>query len=177
MVWYRGKRAKTLKMCHSEKLPFTAPPISKGPENWPPELVIFASTILKLHNPLYGSHFCVTLHSLHTWYPPFYAGHVYTHSHYRRSLQCCWNRDRRGGGAVAPFPEFGRSVNPISTRGADYAHHSTTCPPDFWPLLHPCKWLQKLYLMHSTSLLWLLKEFQGQNLQNSYLWLRLRHSA
>ena len=23
--------------------------------------------------------------------------------------------------------------------GADYAHHSTTCPPpDFWPLLHPC---------------------------------------
>ena len=24
---------------------------------------------------------------------------------------------------------------------------------------------------------WLLKEFQGQNLQNSYLWLRLRHSA
>ena len=39
-------------MCHSEKLPFTTPPMSKGPENWPPELVIFASTILKLHNPL-----------------------------------------------------------------------------------------------------------------------------
>ena len=52
------------------------------------------------------SDFCVTLHSLHTWYPPFYAGHVYTHSHYRRSLQCCWNRDRRGGGAVAPFQDL-----------------------------------------------------------------------
>ena len=113
---------------------YTAPPISKGPENWPPELVIFASTILKLHNPLDGSHFCVTLHSLHTWYTPFYAGHVYTHSHYRRSLQCCWNRDRRGGGAVAPFPEFGRSVNPISTRDADYDHHIATRPQIFRPL-------------------------------------------
>ena len=27
--------------------------------------------------------------------------------------------------AMAPL-DFGRSVNPISTRGADYAHHSTT---------------------------------------------------
>ena len=37
------------------------------------------------------------------------------------------------GGAAAP-PDFGRSVNPISTRGADYAHHSTTCPPGFLTL-------------------------------------------
>ena len=37
----------------------------------------------------------------------------------------------RGGaeGAVAP-PEFGRSVNPIQTRGADYAPHTTASPPD-----------------------------------------------
>ena len=34
------------------------------------------------------------------------------------------------GGALAP-PVFGQSVNPISTRGADYAHHSTTSPPGF----------------------------------------------
>ena len=26
---------------------------------------------------------------------------------------------------------FGRSVNPISTRGADYAQHITVAPPDF----------------------------------------------
>ena len=26
---------------------------------------------------------------------------------------------------------FGQTVNPISTRGADYAHHSTTSPPGF----------------------------------------------
>ena len=32
------------------------------------------------------------------------------------------------GGARAP-PVFGRTVNPISTRGADYAHHITTGRP------------------------------------------------
>ena len=32
------------------------------------------------------------------------------------------------GGAMAP-PDFGISVNPISTRGADYTHHITTVPP------------------------------------------------
>ena len=34
--------------------------------------------------------------------------------------------------AVMPLaggPEFGVSVNPISTRGADYAHHITASPP------------------------------------------------
>ena len=30
-----------------------------------------------------------------------------------------------------PPPMFGRIVNPISTRGADYAHHSTTSPLNF----------------------------------------------
>ena len=30
-----------------------------------------------------------------------------------------------GGGAFA-HPVFGRTVNPISTKGTDYAHHSTT---------------------------------------------------
>ena len=29
-------------------------------------------------------------------------------------------------------------ANPISTRGADYAHHSTTSPPDFQTLRRPC---------------------------------------
>ena len=29
-------------------------------------------------------------------------------------------------------PVFGRSVNPIPTRGADYAHHITTIPPRFF---------------------------------------------
>ena len=35
-----------------------------------------------------------------------------------------WGRAVTGGGAGSP-PLFGRTVNPISTRGADYAHHST----------------------------------------------------
>ena len=32
------------------------------------------------------------------------------------------------GEALAP-PVFGKTVNPISTRGADYTHHITTSPP------------------------------------------------
>jgi hypothetical protein len=34
------------------------------------------------------------------------------------------------GGALAP-PDFYRSVNPISTKGADYAHQKILAPPDF----------------------------------------------
>ena len=41
---------------------------------------------------------------------------------------------RQGGGVQPPQLIFDRSVNPISNRGADYAHHSTTSPPQiFWP--------------------------------------------
>ena len=48
--------------------------------------------------------------------------------------------------AMAP-PDFGRSVNPISTRGrgeADYSHHIVTCltrpHPDFQTFPRPCDW-------------------------------------
>ena len=34
------------------------------------------------------------------------------------------------GWALA-HPEFGSSVNPITTGGADYTHHSTASPPRF----------------------------------------------
>ena len=35
-------------------------------------------------------------------------------------------------GCALAHPEFGSSVNPITTRGgADYAHHITSCPPGF----------------------------------------------
>ena len=40
------------------------------------------------------------------------------------------------GGAMAP-PYFGRSVNPISTKGADYARQIILAPLDFWTLLRP----------------------------------------
>ena len=36
----------------------------------------------------------------------------------------------KAGWALA-HPEFGSSVNPITTRGADYAHHITASPPGF----------------------------------------------
>ena len=35
-----------------------------------------------------------------------------------------------GQGALA-LPEFGSSVNPIPTRGADYAHEISACTPGF----------------------------------------------
>ena len=42
------------------------------------------------------------------------------------------------GGAMAP-QNFGRSVNPISTRRrSHYAPHIITCPPDFQTFLWPC---------------------------------------
>ena len=34
------------------------------------------------------------------------------------------------GGTMAP-PYFSRSVNPISTKESDYAHHNTNCYPGF----------------------------------------------
>ena len=34
-------------------------------------------------------------------------------------------------GWALPHPEFGVSVNPIPTRGADYAHCITACPTGF----------------------------------------------
>ena len=34
-------------------------------------------------------------------------------------------------GWTLAHPEFGSSVNPITTRGADYAHHITASPPGF----------------------------------------------
>ena len=37
-------------------------------------------------------------------------------------------RRREEAGGLTPT-EFGRSVNPIQTRAADYAHHTTVSPP------------------------------------------------
>ena len=42
---------------------------------------------------------------------------------------------RNTGRGMAPLPPvFGRSVNPIIIREADYAQPITTCPPDFWTM-------------------------------------------
>ena len=38
---------------------------------------------------------------------------------------------REWAGRALAQPEFGSSVNPITTRGADYALHITACPPGF----------------------------------------------
>ena len=47
------------------------------------------------------------------------------------------------------YPEFGRSVNPITTRGADYAHQITASPPGFEnpaaPLIYQVLYTLTLY--------------------------------
>ena len=43
-------------------------------------------------------------------------------------------------GALAP-PMFGQTVNPISTRGADYARQSTTSPPKVSDLATALWWV------------------------------------
>ena len=56
-----------------------------------------------------------------------------------------------GAGGAIVSPVFGQTVNPISTRGADYAHHSTTSPPGFSDIAtalserpKPLLWCQKV---------------------------------
>ena len=51
---------------------------------------------------------------------------------------------KRGAGGAGPPPVLGRTVKPISTRGADYAHHSTTSPPNFQTLRRPCTCMENL---------------------------------
>ena len=41
---------------------------------------------------------------------------------------------------VPGVPNFGRSFNPISTKGADYAHQIILTPPDFQTFRRPCCW-------------------------------------
>ena len=60
------------------------------------------------------------------------------------------------GEALAP-PVFGQTVNPISTRGADYAHHSNPSPPRFsdgcdGPNLYESIWSVMFSLISSTKM-------------------------
>ena len=43
-----------------------------------------------------------------------------------------------GQGGALPPPDFGRSVNPISTRGDRLCPPITMAPPDFQTFLRPC---------------------------------------
>ena len=48
------------------------------------------------------------------------------------------------GWALA-HPEFWSLVNPITTRGADYAYHITASPPGFENLAAALNWLSWLF--------------------------------
>ena len=45
--------------------------------------------------------------------------------------------------------EYGRSVNPILTRGADYAHHITACPPGFENLTASLEYYAEIMTAHT----------------------------
>ena len=70
------------------------------------------------------------------------------------------------GWALA-HPEFGSSVNPITTRGADYAHYITASPPGFEipaaslisTFLNIFKDVLKHFLRHSETFFWCSKLF------------------
>ena len=60
------------------------------------------------------------------------------------------------GGTMARPPDFGRSVNPISTKGADYAHQLILAPPDFQTFRQPCNSCKEqahLHLFMSTEII------------------------
>ena len=59
---------------------------------------------------------------------------------------------QRGGGlgGFSP-PVFGKTVNPISTRGTSYAHHNTMSPHGFSDLATDLDGNKIKQLLHSTS--------------------------
>ena len=56
-----------------------------------------------------------------------------TKSNFAQQMMQILSRPVGAGGAAGAPPDFNRSVNPISWRWADYAHHITTAfpPSDF----------------------------------------------
>ena len=50
------------------------------------------------------------------------------------------------GGVMAP-PDFGRSVNLISTKGADYAHQIMLAPTDFKTFRRPWSTMSRCILL------------------------------
>ena len=54
-----------------------------------------------------------------------------TNALYWTSFILCSDAASGWAGWALTHPEFGSSVSPITTRGADYAHHITASPPGF----------------------------------------------
>ena len=74
----------------------------------------------------------------------------------RKVTPCRCHRGLAKGGARGPEPpEFGRSVNPIQTSGADYALHTTASPSGFkkisTPLCHVPKAITALKHLRKPS--------------------------
>ena len=59
------------------------------------------------------------------------SGRGYVHHEITDFLTCSSAAASGWAGWALAHPEFESSVNPITTRGADYAHHITASPPGF----------------------------------------------
>ena len=66
-------------------------------------------------------------------------------------IQGCWSQ-RTGGWVSYAHSVFGWSVNPVSTKGEDYAYHITFCPSRFFDLPTALIWN-----MNSSLLLYISK--------------------
>ena len=62
------------------------------------------------------------------------------------NIQYTYTTSKSGLSELGGRGVFGRSINPISTRGANYTHHITRCPrpPDFHTFLRPCRFICKI---------------------------------
>ena len=65
----------------------------------------------------------------------------------------------KGQGGTRPSSFFGRSVSPIWTRGSDYVHHSTTCPP--WIFRHLMVTVRTHCRIQTASTVMFPREFQS----------------
>ena len=64
--------------------------------------------------------------------------HILKHSDSRRLAASCSHRLVAPGGPWGWPPDFDVSVNPISSRGTDYAHQIILAPSDFQTFQRPC---------------------------------------
>ena len=65
-------------------------------------------------------------------------------------------------GGAGGAPDFGKSVNPISARGADYATTSLLAPPDFQTFLRPCTVTSNYsHEVSITDICWLRLDFES----------------
>ena len=78
-------------------------------------------------------------YEMQTWHNSFSWSPSKLQSPRKQSSSICMQgcRKRGAGGTSLLPPVFAKTINPVSTRGADCPHHSIASPPDFQTLRRP----------------------------------------